>query len=113
MVTTLIVCSTFRCCHTLLPHEVKPKEGHKLSLCDISRVRTRYAACILQAVQNNGTVYLHAFFAPTGFAIDPTDSFYKNGTVFSKSTSEYGCRLWFCPFNPLQLCTPRLSPRVF
>ncbi|KAK9917974.1 hypothetical protein WJX75_000180 [Coccomyxa subellipsoidea] len=39
-----------------------------------------------EAVQNNGTVYLHAFFAPTGFAIDPTDSFYKNGTVFSKST---------------------------
>ncbi|EIE18938.1 cleft lip and palate transmembrane 1 [Coccomyxa subellipsoidea C-169] len=38
-----------------------------------------------EAVQNNGTVYLHAFFAPTGVAIDPTDPFYKNNTVFSKS----------------------------
>ncbi|CAL8463959.1 g3494 [Coccomyxa elongata] len=39
-----------------------------------------------EAVQKNGSVHIHAFFAPTGFAIDPADSFYKEGTVFSKMT---------------------------
>ena len=42
---------------------------------------------MLQAVQNNGSVYLHAFFAPSGLAIDPSDPFYKEDTVFSKTFS--------------------------
>lgn len=44
----------------------------------------------MQAVQNNGSVYLHAFFAPSGLALDPSDSFYQNNTVFGKSLGELG-----------------------
>ena len=42
----------------------------------------------LQAVQRNGSVYLHAYFAPSGLALDPTDPFYQNSTVFGKSMGE-------------------------
>ena len=42
----------------------------------------------MQAVQTNGSVYLHAFFAPSGLALDPSDSFYQNNTVFGKSLGE-------------------------
>ncbi len=38
-----------------------------------------------QAVQNNGSVYLHAFFMPSGFSPDPADPFYKADAVFSKA----------------------------
>ena len=42
----------------------------------------------LQAVQRNGSVYLHAYFAPSGLALDPADPFYQNSTVFGKSMGE-------------------------
>lgn len=50
-------------------------------------------------------MHVHAFFAPTGFAIDPADSFYKEGTVFSKTTSEHSClpMRFASLFNPLLL----------
>ena len=38
-------------------------------------------------MQNNGSVYLHAYFAPSGLSIDPSDPFYKEDTVFSKTFS--------------------------
>ena len=33
-------------------------------------------------------MYLHAYFAPSGPALDPTDPFYQNSTVFGKSMGE-------------------------
>ena len=39
-------------------------------------------------------MYLHAYFAPSGLALDPTDPFYQNSTVFGKIMGEK------CPTNP-------------
>ena len=40
---------------------------------------------MVQGVQNNGSVYLHAFFTPSGFTADPADPFYKKDAVFHKT----------------------------
>ncbi|KAK9822470.1 hypothetical protein WJX81_006087 [Elliptochloris bilobata] len=39
-----------------------------------------------QAVQNNASVYLHAYFAPTGLPVDPSDPFYDPRVVFHKTS---------------------------
>ena len=54
-------------------------------------------------MQNNGSVYLHAFFAPSGLSIDPSDPFYKEDTVFSKT---FSARM-LCPITFLASCKPR------
>lgn len=53
-------------------------------------------------MQNNGSVYLHAFFAPSGLSIDPSDPFYKEDTVFSKT---FSARM-LCPITFLASCKP-------
>lgn len=40
-----------------------------------------------QAAQNNGSVYLHAYFAPTGLPLDPDDPFYDARVVFHQTSS--------------------------
>ncbi len=47
----------------------------------------RAAPCDVQAVQNNGSVYLHAFFAPTGLPLDPKDPDHDAQTVFQRTES--------------------------
>lgn len=41
----------------------------------------------VQAAQNNGSVYLHAYFAPTGLPLEPSDPFYDPKVVFHKTSS--------------------------
>jgi hypothetical protein len=45
--------------------------------------------CDTQAVQNNGSVYLHAFFAPTGLPLDPKDPDHDAQTVFQRTESAH------------------------
>ena len=41
----------------------------------------------VQTAQNNGSVYLHAYFAPTGLPLEPSDPFYDPKVVFHKTSS--------------------------
>lgn len=42
----------------------------------------------MQAVQNNGSVYLHAVFAKAGATINPADPDYDKDVVFGRPYSE-------------------------
>ena len=46
---------------------------------------------VRQAAQNNGSVYLHAYFAPTGLPLDPDDPFYDARVVFHQTSSARRC----------------------
>lgn len=46
------------------------------------------ALLLLQAVQNNGTLYAHAVFRPTGLSLNPTDPEYYGGAVLVSTHCE-------------------------
>ena len=39
----------------------------------------------MQAVQNNGTLFIHAVFVPSGVPLDPTDPDYDASAILIKS----------------------------
>lgn len=43
----------------------------------------------MQAVQRNGTLYMHVVFAKTGKTIDPDDPGYNEELVFGRTEREY------------------------
>ena len=44
---------------------------------------------VLQAVQNNGTLYVHTVFTPSGLPLDPSDPDYDSAGVFVKTHREF------------------------
>ena len=49
-----------------------------------------------QAAQNNGSVYVHAYFAPTGLPLNPDDPFYDARVVFHQTSSARPMALGLC-----------------
>ena len=47
---------------------------------------------VLQALQNNGTLYVHTVFTPSGLPLDPSDPDYDSAGVFVKTHREF--HLW-------------------
>lgn len=44
---------------------------------------------VLQGVQNNGTLYVHTVFTPSGLPLDPSDPDYDTAGVFVKTHREF------------------------
>lgn len=54
----------------------------------------------LQAVQNNGSLYIHTVFLPSGLPLDPTDPEYDASAVLITTH-----RKFFAPTAQPDLCT--------
>ena len=50
-----------------------------------------YCIVLLQAVQNNGTLYVHAVFLPSGLSLDPADEDFDRSAILVKSHRKLLC----------------------
>lgn len=63
----------------------------------------------MQTVQNNGTLYVHAVFYPTGLSLDPTDEDHDPSAILVKSHREIAIQSQIELFTRLEV---KLEPHL-